>query len=156
MLCSVDSRAVAKVQSIAYLRRGPAKMSLSRTILNKFGVFFALAAPLLGANMVLAADLPSRKEPPVLAPIVDDFQPFFVKLGVSFAINESSSRLAGPIAGRVVRGDLGTYPQGVGATISNVTTVGVEAGYFITHNISLDVSGGIPFYTKTTTKGFNP
>ena len=104
-----------------------------------------------------AADLPSTKAPlPVLVPMVDDYEPFFVKLGVTYVINTSSSTTYGPLGARVVQGDVGTYPQHVGATLSNIVTLGGEAGYFVTRNISVNVSGGIPFFVKVNTKGFNP
>lgn len=117
----------------------------------------ALLALSAASTTVRAADLPATKEPlPALAPVVDDFQPFFVKLGVSYVINTSSSTTYGPLASRVVQRDVGTYPQHVGATLSNIVTLGGEAGYYVTRNISLNVSGGIPFFVKVNTKGFNP
>jgi outer membrane protein len=103
-----------------------------------------------------AADLPSVKEPIAAAPVVDDFQPFFVKLGVTYAINTSTSRLWGQNPAVYPLGYFQSFPAGVGATIGNITTMSVEAGYYVTRNISIDVSGGIPFYAKDSTKGFNP
>lgn len=103
-----------------------------------------------------AADLPSIKEPAPVAPAADDFQPFFVKLGVTYAINTSTSRLWGQNPALFSYGHYETFPAGVGATIGNITTVSFEAGYYITRNISINVSGGIPFYAKDSTKGFNP
>lgn len=103
-----------------------------------------------------AGDLPSVKDGIAVAPAVDDFQPFFIKLGVTYALNQSSSTLYGPLAARVFQGDFGTYPQHVGASLGNVGTLGVESGVFITRNISFDVSGGIPVWVPVTTKGFYP
>jgi outer membrane protein len=103
-----------------------------------------------------ASDLPSVKDAIAVAPAVDDFQPFFIKLGVTYAINQSSSTLYGPVYVHARRGDFGTYPQNVGATLGNIGTLGVESGVFITRNISIDVSGGIPVWVPVTTKGFNP
>jgi outer membrane protein len=103
-----------------------------------------------------AADLPSVKEPIAVAPVVDDFQPFFIKLGVTYAINTSTSRLWGQNPALYPYGIFQSFPAGVGATIGNITTMSVEGGYFVTRNISIDVSGGIPFYAKDSTKGFNP
>jgi outer membrane protein len=87
-----------------------------------------------------AADLPSAKEPLAPALVADSFQPFFIKLGVTYAINTSTSKL---------------YPALTGAEVGNITTVGLEAGYFVTRNISIDVSAGIPAYAKDRVKG-NP
>jgi outer membrane protein len=122
---------------------------------KKSGVAGVLTA-ILAATSALAADLPSAKEPIPYAPVVEDFQPFFVKIGVTYAINTSTSSLAGQNPTLLARGNGTLFPAGVGATIDNVTTVGFEAGYFVTHNISLNVSGGIPFYVKDRTKGYNP
>jgi outer membrane protein len=103
-----------------------------------------------------AGDLPSVKDAIAVAPAVDDFQPFFVKLGATYAINQSSPTLYGPVYVHARRGDFGTYPQNVSATLGNVGTLGVESGVFITRNISFDVSGGIPVWVPVTTKGSNP
>lgn len=117
----------------------------------------ALLAAASVSTSASAADLLSSKEPlPALAPVVDDYPPFFVKLGVTYIINTSSSTTYGPLAARVVNGDVGTYPQHVGATLGNIVTLGGEAGYYVTRNISVNVSGGIPFFIKLNTKGFNP
>jgi outer membrane protein len=121
----------------------------------KRGAAAALIAIIAGTS-ALAADLPSAKEPIPYAPVVDDFQPFFVKIGVTYAINTSTSHLAGQNPTLLARGNGTLYPAGVGATIDNITTVGFEGGYFVTHNISLNVSGGIPVYAKDRTKGYNP
>lgn len=102
-----------------------------------------------------AADLPSVKEP-APEPVVESFQPYFVKLGVTYAVNTSSSTLYGPVAAHAVLGDFGTYPQHVGATFGNVVTLGVEAGVFVTRNISIDVSAGIPGWVTVRTKGYYP
>jgi outer membrane protein len=119
------------------------------------GLVLSLAA-LLAAAPVAAADLTSAKEPLAPAPLADDFQPFFVKLGLTYAFNTSNSELYGPLASRVVRRDLSTYPQHVGATLGNIFTVGGAMGYYVTHDISLEVSGGFPQLIKFNTKGFNP
>jgi outer membrane protein len=115
----------------------------------------ALSAIVAGSG-AWAADLPSAKEPVLAAPVVDDFQPFFVKLGFTYGINTSTSRLWGQNPTLYPFGIFNALPAGVGATIGNVATVGFEAGYYVTHNISIDVSAGIPFYAKVSTKGFNP
>ena len=56
----------------------------------------------------------------------------------------------------MARGNFETFPLGVGAEIGNVATLGAEAGWFVTRNVSLDVSAGIPAYVNVKTTGFNP
>lgn len=102
-----------------------------------------------------AADLPSVKEPPP-APAVDSFQPFFVKFGFTYALNTSSSRLWGQSPTALLQGVTTAFPAGVGATLTDVATIGFEAGFYVTHNVSVDVSAAIPFYIKDKTKGYNP
>jgi outer membrane protein len=79
-----------------------------------------------------------------------------VKVGFTYALNTTYSKLwaQNPVA--MSQGDLATFPLGVGATLGNVATLGVEAGVFVTRNISLNVSSGIPAYVDDKTKGFNP
>ena len=71
---------------------------------------------------------------------IDYYQPFFVKLGFTYALNTTSSQLwaQNPIA--LSAGNFAAFPLGVGTTIGNVATVGVELGVFVTRNISIDVS----------------
>ena len=45
---------------------------------------------------------------------------------------------------------------GVGATVGNVATLGLEAGYFVTPNISIDIAAGIPIWANDKTKGAGP
>ncbi|MBB4197246.1 outer membrane protein [Rhodoblastus sphagnicola] len=92
-----------------------------------------------------AADLPSSKEPLAPPPVAETFLPFFVKGGFTYAINESRSKLYTP------RGD-----TGLNATISDVATFGYEFGWFVTKNISINVSGGIPLTATDKTKGTYP
>jgi len=115
----------------------------------------ALAA-IFAAATAQAADLPTVKEPLAPAPVVDSFQPFFVKIGFTYALNTSSSRLWGQSPQAMLRGNYAVFPAGVGATLTDVATVGFEAGYYVTRNVSVDISGGIPFYVKDKTKGYNP
>ncbi len=111
---------------------------------------------LAAATAVQAADLPTAKEPPP-APVVDSgYQPFFVKVGFTYALNTSSSRLWGQNPTALAQGVTTTFPAGVGATLTDVATIGFEAGVYVNRNISFDISGGIPFYIKDKTKGFNP
>ncbi len=123
---------------------------------TKLGGCSAFCAFLAGSTIALAADLPSAKEPTPPPPVIDNFEPYFVKLGVTYAVNSSTSRLAGQNPQALALGVATIFPAGVGATIGNVATVGFEAGYFVTRNISIDISAGIPFYAKDKTKGFNP
>jgi len=89
-----------------------------------------------------AGDLPSAKEPPAPPPVVETFHPFFVKLGYTYAINQSHSYITTPLG-----------PTGAGATVSNVSTLGFEAGMFLTKNISINVSGGVPVKANYAVKG---
>jgi outer membrane protein len=103
----------------------------------------ALTCALSGA--AYAADLPSAKEPLAPPPVGETFLPFFVKGGFTYAINDSRSKLYTPL------GD-----TGLNATISDVATFGYEFGWFVTKNISINVSGGIPLTATDKTKGTFP
>jgi outer membrane protein len=131
-------------------------LKLSKKVLHAACAAGALLAG-SASTAALAADVLSVKEPlPVLAPVVDDFQPFFVKVGAVYVVNTSESRVYGPLASRVVRGDLSPYPQNVGATISNIVTADFVAGVFVNPNWSFNIASGIPAYVKIKTKGSNP
>ena len=106
------------------------------------------------ASSAFAADLPSTKEP-ALPPAVDAFNPFFLKVGITYALNTSTSKLAGQNPTALALGVNSYFPAGVGATIGDVATLGFEAGYYVTRNISLNVSTGVPYYVKDKTSGFN-
>jgi outer membrane protein len=110
-----------------------------------------IAAAALAVTAAAAADYPTKKAPPPApAPVVASVPSgFFVKAGFLYGINQTSSKLySEPGVG---------LPQqrvdGVGATVSNVATLGVEAGYFVTPNVSIDVSAGIPMWATDKTKG---
>ncbi|MCI4679927.1 outer membrane beta-barrel protein [Rhodoblastus acidophilus] len=126
----------------------PVSHRSARALTVAFGLF-AFAA---SAN---AADLPSLKET-TPAPVADSFQPFFVKLGFTYGLNTSSSHIWAQDPTALAHGVPAAFPAGVGATITNISTLGFEAGFFVTRNISVDVSGGIPLYVKDKTKGYNP
>ena len=110
------------------------------------------AAAALTVTAAAAADYPTKKAPPpapvVVAPVPSGF---FVKAGFLYGINQTSSKLysQSPINP--------TGPEipnvGVGATIGNVATLGFEAGDFVTPNVSIDVSAGIPMWANDKTKG---
>ena len=121
----------------------------------------AMAAALT-VGAVAAADYPTRKAPPpapapvVVVPVTPGF---FVKAGFLYAINNSSSKVysQGTIPGTGAQIEV----PGVGATIGNVATLGFEAGYFVTPNISVDIAAGLPMWASDKTKGtpgspFNP
>jgi outer membrane protein len=117
----------------------------------------AMAGALAASATALAADYPTKKAPPPApAPVVvASVTPgFFVKAGFLYAINQTSSKL--------YSGTLNNPPSslltqveipGVGATVSNVATLGFEAGYFVTPNVSVDVSAGVPMWATDKTKG---
>jgi outer membrane protein len=115
------------------------------------------ASSLIGlSNGASAADLPTSKAPPAPAPIVEAQLPFFVKVGLTYAINTSSSKIYTQ-SQLLATGDPTQYlVPGLGANLSNIVTLGLEAGYYVMPNISLDVSGGIPMWVKDTTKGAPP
>jgi outer membrane protein len=103
------------------------------------------AAIALAATAAAAADYPTKKAPPpapapVVAPVPSGF---FVKAGFLYAINQSSSKL---YAG-------GVQVPGVNATFSNVATLGLEAGYYVRPDLSIDVSAGVPMWVTDKLKG---
>ena len=112
----------------------------------------AAAAVALAVTAAAAADYPTKKAPPpapapvVMAPVTPGF---FVKAGFLYAINQSSSKLYAQVA----HGSPQFEVPGVGATIGNVATLGLEAGYFVTPNVSIDVSAGVPMWVTDKTKG---
>jgi outer membrane protein len=111
------------------------------------GVVAAVAA--LAVTAAVAADYPTKKAPPPAPVVASVPSRFFVKAGFLYAINNSSSKLYSQPA-------LG-YPEqqlvGVGATVGNVATLGLEAGYYVTPNVSIDVSAGVPMWASVKTKG---
>jgi outer membrane protein len=123
------------------------------------------ATAALAVTAAVAADYPTKKAPPPApapAPVVASVPSgFFVKAGFLYGINQTSSKLysQGTIPGSGAQIEV----PGVGATVGNVATLGVEAGYFVTPNVSVDVSAGIPMWAKDNSKGtptlgspFNP
>lgn len=112
------------------------------------GVFAAAAG--LAVTAAAAADLPTTKSPPAPAPVVGTVTPrFFVKAGFLYAINETSSKLYTEVAPGSPQFEI----PGVGAKIGNVATLGVEAGYFVLPNISVDLAAGIPMWAGDRSKG---
>jgi outer membrane protein len=114
-------------------------------------------AAALTVSAAAAADFPTKKAPlpaPVVtpAPVVGSvLSGFFVRAGFLYAINQSTSKLyaqPAPIPGLAEQQLIG-----VGANISNVATLGVEAGYFVMPNVSIDVSAGFPMWATNKTKG---
>jgi outer membrane protein len=101
-----------------------------------------------------AADIAQPDGLPVLA--ADAFQPFFVKFGFTYGLHQSYSKLwaQNPVA--LLQGNPSAFPAGIGTSIGNIPTFGVEVGWYLSRNISLNVSGGVPFFVDVKTKGFNP
>ncbi len=114
-----------------------------------------VTAVALTVTAAAAADYPTKKKaPPAPAPaVVATITPgFFVKAGFLYAINQSSSKSYSqlvPIPGSP------QLPVGVGSTISNIATLGFEAGYYLRPDLSIDVSAGFPVWATDTSKG-NP
>lgn len=128
-----------------------------KTMSCGFGAFCVAAGFSAAA---LAADLPSTSPPPApAAPVAAAVAPlgFFVKLGLLYANNYSTSK----IFAQVPPGGGPQFPVPnatggiVGGDIANVVTLGFEVGYFVTPNISIDVSGGLPMYAKVTTNALS-
>jgi outer membrane protein len=120
--------------------------------LSRCAVAAAVALVVTGA---VAADYPTKKAPPSApAPVVASVPSrFFIKAGFLYAINSSSSKLYSQTApGPGAQVEL----PGVGATVGNVATLGVEAGYFVTPNISVDIAAGVPMWANDKTKGAGP
>ena len=113
------------------------------------------AAAALTVTAAAAADYPTRKAPPpapapvVVAPITPGF---FVKAGFLYAINQTSSK---QYAQNPFLGGAGPEIQipGVNATVGDVATLGFEAGYFVTPNVSIDISAGVPRWADVKSKG---
>jgi len=114
----------------------------------------AAAVALAVTAAAAAADYPTKKAPPpapapvVVAPVTPGF---FVKAGFLYAINQTSAKLYSQPA--PVPGLAQERLDGVGATVGNVATLGVEAGYFVTPNVSIDIAAGLPMWAKDKTKG---
>jgi len=127
----------------------------SSTAMRIFGALIG-AASLIGLSSgAHAADLPTAKPAPVFAaPAPPPQLGFFVKLGLTYAINTSSSKLYSQFV--PVPGAPQFQIPGVGATVADVFTVGFEAGYFVTQNVSIDISGGVPLNASVKTKGAFP
>jgi outer membrane protein len=125
----------------------------SRAVCGAASAFGAL----LAAATALAADLPTAKgAPPVPPPQIDYYQPFFVKLGFTYALNTSRSLLWSQNPTAMSQGNFATFPLGVGATIGDLPTLGVEGGVFVTRNVSIDFAVGVPYSVDVKSKGYNP
>jgi len=109
----------------------------------------AMVTLLSAVGAASAADLPSPQSPsPAVAPVpIVDSLGFFVRFGVVYAINTSSSKLYGQPA----LGAPETLIVGANAHIADVFTAGAELGYFVTNEISLEIAAGIPVYAKVKT-----
>jgi outer membrane protein len=109
------------------------------------------AAAALTVTAAAAADYPTKKAPPPApAPVVASVPSgFFVKAGFLYAINQTSSKQYSQPPG----GGAEIQIPGVNATVGDVATLGVEAGYFVTPNVSVDISAGIPMWADVKSKG---
>jgi outer membrane protein len=121
-------------------------------IVRTFG--FACSIFAVSIAGVWAADMTADpSSPPVAAPEFSSH--WFVRVGVLGAINQSSSRLyAQPIVGI-----FGVGPQlllpGRGESFSDLLTIGVQAGYFVTPNWSAEIAGGFPVWQTAKITGFS-
>lgn len=108
-----------------------------------------------GTATASAADLtPALVVQP--APATDDFLPLFVKLGFTYVWNSSNSHIWAQSPTAMARGNFASFPAGIDTSIGDVATLGVEGGWYVTRNLSLDISSGIPMYVKVKSKGYNP
>ncbi len=122
-------------------------------IRNNLWVSAAMTGALAVSAAAAAADYPTKKAPPpapapapVVAPVPSGF---FVKAGFLYAINSSTSKVYAELA----PGAPQQRVYGMGANISNVATLGLEAGYYVMPNVSIDVSGGVPMWATNKSKG---
>lgn len=120
---------------------------------QKFCGSASLAALAVAAGLstsAMAADMPVPTTKAPAAPAEAAWSPeFFVRFGVTYAINNGSAK---SYAAASPGGALNFLP-GVNATASNVVTFGVESGVFLTPNFSIEISGGVPQWVKVSTKG---
>jgi outer membrane protein len=94
-----------------------------------------------------AADLPTMKAPEPPPPFPASPLGFFVRLGVTYAINTSKSSISvAPVPG----GPASFTIPGANASIGDLVTLGVEAGYFVTQQISVEVAAGLPQWSHDT------
>ena len=111
------------------------------------------------ASSAFAADLgalPTKKEPP--PPVAPAPLPFFVRVGLVYGVNSSSSSLLSQIP--LSLAPFAASPNqillsGVNAKIADVLTVGLEAGVFVTPNVSLEVAAAIPQWATNKITGAN-
>ena len=120
-----------------------------------------LSMCVLSTNMVRPADLPPVDTMPAAGSEIPAH--WFLRLGALGVIEQSSSQLFAQPLVYVVAPGVGSVPvggggpdfrlPGRGATYSNLMTVGIEGGYFVTPNWSLDISTGIPTWTTVKITG---
>jgi outer membrane protein W len=117
---------------------------------------------LVSASSILALSMHAGKaadlatSPPSAPVVLPEVAPhWFVRIGVLGAIERSSSNLYA----QTIVGILGVGPQlllaGRGESFSNLLTVGVQAGYFVTPNWSLEIAGGFPVWQTAKITGYS-
>ena len=109
----------------------------------------ALSAGLAGAALASDLPVPTTKAPAAPAAEAPWSPQLFVKLGVTYGINNGSAKSYAAFA---PGGPLNFLP-GVNASASNVVTLGGEVGIFVLPNVSIQVSGGIPQWVTVKTSG---
>jgi outer membrane protein len=122
----------------------------SMTIVKAFIATCSIFA--LSIDVVHAADLTTGTSSSSVAP-PESFANWFLRIGLLGTINQSSSRLyAQPAVGI-----FGVGPQlllaGRGESFSNLLTVSVQAGYFVTPHWSVEISGGLPVWQTARITG---
>ena len=122
-----------------------------------------LARALVSASSILTLSTDAGKTAdlavsPPSAPVVLPEVPvhWFVRIGLLGAVEQSSSKL---YAQTTVAG-FGVGPQllleGRDESFSNLLTIGVQGGYFVTPNWSVEIAGGFPVWQTAKITGYSP
>lgn len=126
-------------------------MSIVKGKLRSAVSAFCGAIGVLAAGQAMAADLPSRVLTPVAPVIEPAWHPFFIHVGAAGVFPDT--RIDTTINAATVAPFGVTAPgsfQPNSAKVSSQATAVFEAGYYLTHNIAVSLSGGWP-PTFTTT-----
>jgi outer membrane protein len=121
----------------------------------------------LSAGAVASAEAADLTASPPVGPASEaseSFPRWFVRIGALGVLNQSWSKLyAQPVIEAFAPGigfvPIGAGPQeslvGRGAVYSNLATANLQAGYFLTRNWSVEISGGIPVWETVRITGFS-
>jgi outer membrane protein len=124
-------------------------MSITKSKMKSALLGLCCAAGLFSGSQSFAADLPSRVITPEAPVFVPAWHPFFVRVGVAGVFpdthinsNIGAATITSPFLPFTLTNPAGNFPNsgGVGAR----PAASFEAGYYVTHNIAVSVSGGFP------------